>query len=452
MQLQQRSLLLRVHFWAALIASPIALIAAITGILYIFTPQIEQALYSHLDSVTPSGVPQPLDTLVQSALKDVPDGWVLHAVSPAQNPTDSARVIFMRDVAKKIVPSEHAGHGQPGVSANKGASQPPAFLRTNFGLPNQALVVYVNPYSAQVLGRLPQSERFSIWAKSLHSRYLQNDRWRWIVELAASWLMVMLVTGIYLWWPRGQQSGLPQSAAKGRLAWKQWHAFVGVAVSLMSAVILVTGLTWSKNAGEQIRWLRDATGQRPPRISAQFTSTVPENGKMLNWEQAYQAIRHAAPEVSMQITPPAGLAGFWRVSQLDRGQPERLFDLLIDAYSGRTLYYSDWDQQTMFGKATAIGIPFHRGEFGWWNQALLFAFGASIIFSIVSGWVMYFKRQRQGAARLPRLVPDAWKALSVGMGVGALAMCIAMPLLAVSAVPVLMIEAALAWRVTGRIR
>ena len=50
---QRRSALWRIHFWAALLASPFALAAALTGLLYVFTPQIEHRLYAHLDQVTP---------------------------------------------------------------------------------------------------------------------------------------------------------------------------------------------------------------------------------------------------------------------------------------------------------------------------------------------------------------------------------------------------------------
>jgi len=39
----------RVHFWAALFATPFVLVATLTGVLYVFTPQIENYLYGHLD-------------------------------------------------------------------------------------------------------------------------------------------------------------------------------------------------------------------------------------------------------------------------------------------------------------------------------------------------------------------------------------------------------------------
>ena len=52
---RRRSLLWRIHAWAALIASPFALVAALSGMLYAFTPQLEAMLHGHLDKVVPMG-------------------------------------------------------------------------------------------------------------------------------------------------------------------------------------------------------------------------------------------------------------------------------------------------------------------------------------------------------------------------------------------------------------
>lgn len=449
---QRRSLLWRVHFWAALIASPFAVLAALTGILYIFTPQIEAQLHDHLDTVAPAGVMRPLDDVVQAANAAAPQGWVLHSLSPAHEPTDSARFAYMPPMGANPAAAAGGGHNHGGdkpaaaVPSSAMAAKPAPFLRPNFGFPGKAMVVYVNPYTAEVLGSLAQEDRFREWSRKLHSSLLQGDGWRWMIELAASWLMVMLVTGIVLWWPRGNQPALPQKAARGRVAWKQWHAFLGVALSLMSAVILTTGLTWSKTAGGQIKWARDAANQAPPRIPADLAKSAAGAEPMLTWEAALQAIRREAPHISMQIMPPKGPSGVWRANQMDKGQPENRFDLLLDAYSGQRLYYSGWDQQTAFGKATAIGIPFHRGEFGVWNQVVLVVFGLGVLFSIVSGWVMYFKRRAHGLAGLPRLAPGAWKSVSPLAVVATLFMLVSMPLLAISGAVVAAIESVLWWR------
>ncbi len=439
---RRRSLLWRLHFWSALIASPFVLVACLTGLLYVFTPQIERALHGHLDSVVPQAEARPLDEAVAAAQNVVPQDWVLHSVIPAFEADDSVRVAFTAPMQDKAKSGGHSGHGG---AASKSDGKP-QFLRPNFGIPARAMVVYVNPYNAEVLGQLKESDRFATWARKLHSSLQQGDSWRWMIELAASWTMVMLVTGVYLWWPVAGQSGLPQKNAKGRIAWRQWHAFMGVALGLISFVIITTGLTWSQNAGSQIKWARDATGQTPPRIPAQFKSTISAGAQPLTWEQAVKAIRQQAPEVAMMVMSPKGPEGFWRANQMDRGDPTKRFDLLLDAYSGEKLFYSGWAEQTAFGKATAIGIPFHRGEFGLWNQVLLFVFGAGILFSLVSGWVMFFKRRQASSAFLPALLPGAWRSVSPWAVLGGAFMLVAMPVLALSAVPLAMLEAWLGWR------
>jgi uncharacterized iron-regulated membrane protein len=439
---RRRSLLWRLHFWSALIASPFVLVACLTGLLYVFTPQIERALHGHLDSVVPQAEARPLDEAVAAAQNLVPQDWVLHSVIPAFEADDSVRVAFTAPMQDKAKSGGHSGHGGAATKVDG----KPQFLRPNFGIPARATVVYVNPYTAEVLGQLKESDRFATWARKLHSSLQQGDSWRWMIELAASWTLVMLVTGVYLWWPVAGQSGLPQKNAKGRIAWRQWHAFMGVALGLISFVIITTGLTWSQNAGSQIKWARDATGQTPPRIPAQFKSTVSAGAQPLTWEQAVKAIRQQAPEVTMMVMAPKGPEGVWRANQMDRGDPTKRFDLLLDAYSGEKLFYSGWSEQTAFGKATAIGIPFHRGEFGLWNQVLLFVFGAGILFSLVSGWVMFFKRRQASSAFLPALLPGAWRSVSPWAVLGGAFMLVAMPVLAMSAVPLAMLEAWLGWR------
>ena len=430
---RRKSLYWRIHFWAALIATPFALLATLTGMLYVFTPQIEAALYGHLDHVAPQRAMLPLDAAVAAAEKAAPQGWTVQNVVPPFQASDAVQVAFAPPGGAQ---GEHAGHG--------GHAAPATPSRPKFGLPAQAVVVYVNPYEARVLGSLASSERFGNWAKKLHSRLLQNDGWRWMIELAASWLMVMLVTGVILWWPCGAQSGLPKRGARGRNGWRQWHAFLGVALALVSFVIVSTGLTWSEQAGGRIRALRDISGQAPPPVPRGLHSSEDAAGGPLDWQGAWQVARSHAPAIAVQLTAPASQDDVWRATMADRSQPTLRFDLQFDAYSGKPLYYAGWQAQTAFGKVTAIGIPFHRGEFGWWNQALLLLFGASVLFSLVSGWVMFFKRRLPGSLGLPRLLPGAWTSPSALGWLVAAAMCALMPLLLISGGLLMLLELGLA--------
>ena len=388
---RRKSLYWRIHFWAALIASPFALLATLTGILYVFTPQIEARLYQQLDHVAPQASMLPLDAAVAAAEKAAPRGWTVQHVVPPFQQDDAVQVAFAPSGGAQGEHAEHAGHGGHA-----------AVVKPKFGLPAQAIVVYVNPYDARVLGSLASSERFGNWAKKLHSRLLQNDGWR------------------------------------------QWHAFLGVALGVISFVILTTGLTWSQQAGGRIRMLRDISGQAPPPVPRGLHSSEDAAGGPLDWQGAWQVARSHAPAIAVQLTAPASQDDVWRATMADRSQPTLRFDLQFDAYSGKPLYYAGWDAQTAFGKATAIGIPFHRGEFGWWNQALLLLFGASVLFSLVSGWVMFFKRRLPGSLGLPKLLPGAWTSPSALAWLAAAAMCALMPLLLISACMLMLLELLLA--------
>jgi len=427
---RRRSLFWRIHFWAALIASPFALVATLTGLLYIFTPQIEARLYGDLERVAPGGQALALDTLVDAARRAAPAGFEVQAVVPPAAPTDALKVGFGKPAAGV---GEHAGHGAaPAAAAGPKTATAP---RT----PEGKLTVFVNPYDARVLGTQRDQDRFSEWARRLHSRLLQGESLRWMIELAASWMLVMLLTGVYLWWPGPGQPGLPRAGARGRSGWRQWHAFLGVLLGVLSLAIVLTGITWSRYAGQQVRAVRDWAGQDAPKPPAHLHS-MPTGGAQLGYQQAWRRAQAEVPGVPLQLMPPRGPHGVWRAASADRKHPMNRLDLVLNAYDGSVLYRANWERQTAFGKATAVGIPFHRGELGVWNQVLLFVFAAGVLFSLVSGWVMFFKRRRAGQLGLPKLVPGAWRSappLALLLGI---ALCALMPLLAVSTALLVLVE------------
>ncbi|MDB5747936.1 MAG: rane protein [Massilia sp.] len=125
----------------------------------------------------------------------------LRSVAPPFGPGDAVRVSF-----EPARPQGAGAHHHEAPAAAEGA------------LP---LTVFVNPYDAQVLGKQAPGDRFSEWARTLHSRLLQGEGWRWMIELAASWLFVMLLTGVVLWWPGWRQPLLPRRGKTGRAAWRR---------------------------------------------------------------------------------------------------------------------------------------------------------------------------------------------------------------------------------------
>jgi uncharacterized iron-regulated membrane protein len=395
----------RLHFWAGLITAPIVLFAAFTGLIYVFTPQIEAWRHADLDQVPVGAQRVSLDAQVAAAQAALPGQQLRYAV-PGFAPGDTTQVVF------QPLASKHAGHGG-------------APMVHDHGLP-MGTIVYVNPYTGAVVGTLREMERFKTWSKKLHSSALQGDRLRWPLELAASWMLVMFATGLYMWWPRAEQRRAAGWRAywprigRGRLAWRDWHGLLALVMGVVLCTLLITGLTWSEYAGGRFKAMQKALQQDSPRVPKSLRSSTRAEAPALGWQAAADRAVSLAPPVSMMITPPQGPEGIWRIDNFDRSQPQGRFGLALDAYSGQTLFYSGWDAMPLLSRATAVGIPFHRGEFGWWNQLLLVLAALTAIFSVVSGFVMWWLRRPKGRVAAPAVGRAQCRAITQPQAAGLL--------------------------------
>jgi len=434
----RKNLLWRLHFWSALFSTPFVMVATLTGLLYVFTPQIENYLYSHLDRVKVQSTNTTLDEAVAVAKSHAPTDWRLYAISPASSADESHQVVFVPPSVKNSQGGGmNAGHNSHSQANTKNNSQ---FLKPVFSFPKNAQILYINPYTLEFLGTLEQQNRFTHWSKKLHSTLLQGSDWRWMIEWGASWLLIMLMTGVILAWPRSLSELMPEKAISGRQAWKKWHAFIGLTFSILSLIIICTGLTWSQYTGQKIRYLRDISGQASPQVPASFRSAVLEKDIALSIQSVWEEVKKSSGSIRIQIIPPSDTDGVWRATHMEKTDPFQRFDLLLDAYSGKVLFYSSWKDQTLFGKATAIGIPFHRGEFGIWNQFLLFIFGAGVLFSMTTGWIMVLKRLRKGASVFLVIEKNAWRSIPIWTVIPFAALLWLIPLLVIGVVFILCIE------------
>jgi uncharacterized iron-regulated membrane protein len=69
-----------------------------------------------------------------------------------------------------------------------------------------------------------------------------------------------------------------------------------------------------------------------------------------------------------------------------------------------------------------------------------------VVWWLVSGWVMFLKRRRQGFFGLPRLQPGAWRTVPVPAWLTAVVLLLVMPVWACSVGAVCLVELGLAWR------
>lgn len=88
------NLIRRLHFYIGLLVAPFILVAALTGTLYVLTPQLEEALYRDALSTEPHGHARPLADQIAAARRVAGDEARIYAVRPAPGAMDTTRVQF----------------------------------------------------------------------------------------------------------------------------------------------------------------------------------------------------------------------------------------------------------------------------------------------------------------------------------------------------------------------
>lgn len=424
----------RWHFYAGLLCIPFVLWLASTGSIFLFKPQIERWLERPYEHLSHSAATSPPSAYVRVALAAVP-GSVLNSY---------------------ILPSE-----------------PGSAIRVLVGRGRQVVRVFVHPQTLEVLQTVNEDERFMNVISRLHGELLQGDRGSMLVEMAASWVIVMLITGLYLWWPRegaGAAGVLyPRISRGGRGFWRDMHAVAGVWVSVFALFLLISGLPWAKSWGGMLKDVRGWTSSAAVRQdwttgrSAQLADRELENTAVLDSADPHAAHHHGqavdsasvatdyhaldllVPAVAAQglvppvlIAPPSKASTYWTARSDTQNRPLRA-DVTLDGATGRVLSRRNFADKPLLDRIVGTGVAAHEGQlFAPLNQALGLFTAAGLILVSVSAIVMWWRRRPGGtlgaptAVAYPRLAPAV---LVVIIVLGAL-----LPLLGASLITVLLIE------------
>ena len=105
---------------------------------------------------------------------------------------------------------------------------------------------------SQVVGHLLGSQD-ALWnlqavVRKLHGDLLIGTVGDRLIELAAGWGIVLVVSGLYLWWPRGKSSSgvlWPRFNTRGRVFWRDLHVVTGFWGAALLLVMLLSGMTWT---------------------------------------------------------------------------------------------------------------------------------------------------------------------------------------------------------------
>lgn len=211
----------RWHFYAGICVLPFVLVLALSGLAMLASEPLDRYLHAELLYVAPAGTPLPASAQVAAVAQAYPDAAIV-TLTAGLGPDESTRI----GIAPHGTGAEHGG--------SHGASE--------------LVTVHVDPYTGMVLGELDENHTLYAWAKKLHGTLLLGTAGDYLIEIAAGFGVLLVVTGLYLWWPRNGRSvrqALLPAVGAGRRRWRNLHAALGVWAAPLLLFFLVSGLAWT---------------------------------------------------------------------------------------------------------------------------------------------------------------------------------------------------------------
>lgn len=401
----------RWHFYAGLLILPFLIALAVTGAIYLFKDEVDRFVHADFMYATGAGTDRlaPSETIA-AALAAQP-GTAVKYTDPAAD-----------DLSTEITVQPETGG---------------------------RMAVYVNQYSGEVLEVRPDRSTFAWTVRYLHSFRLFGASPRMWIEVVAGFSILLVATGVYLWWPRGQRGGVisVRGTPQRRVFWRDTHAVTGIVAGGFIVFLALTGLPWSSVLGAKVNeWANGSNFGYPAGVyvdvpvsdehldhvaktswtleQAQIPETAPPADGMqpIGIDAAVRAFEAMGLHQGYSVALPSGPTGVYSGSVYpDDLAGQRVVH--IDQYSGTPLVDTSYADYGPMGKALEWGINTHMGQtFGMANQIILLLACIAIVLLAVSAAVMWWKRRPARGLGVPPLPSDrrVFLGLFVILGVGGL--------------------------------
>jgi len=412
----------RWHFYAGLYVVPFLLMLAISGLVMMIYADRSNEL-GWVSDVEAAGSAKPITEQAAAALAALPGGTLATYIAPE-------------------------------------AADRPAFFEIEKG--GSYFAVAVDPYNASVLAANDESATVRAIAEKIHGTLLLGTVGDRLIEIAASLSIVLIATGLFLWWPRGGASFrsalLPRLSLRGRAFWKDLHKSIGVWISAFLLLFMLSGLAWTgiwgdsyvkpwsafpaskwdnvplsdathatmNHATHEVPWALEATPM--PASGSEAGSAAVALPVTLDTVAAWAAAHGFAGQYKLSV--PAGDTGVFTVAYDGRNNDSALPSgdryVHIDRYTGNILADVGFEQYSFPGKLMAWGIALHKGMAGPINFVFNLVYLALVILLCVSGIAMWWKRRPAGSFGAPLYQPNF--RLTIGVAAIAIVLGIVFPL------------------------
>ena len=415
----------RWHFYAGLLVVPFMVLLAVTGSLYLFKNDINDTVFAYRTAVPAHATSLPASALVERAVATAPGSTAKAFREPAS------------DTGSAIVTTSEAGTD---------------------------ILVYLDPATGRVLDRVGKTEEFNQVVRKLHSLEYVGTTPKRVIEAVGGFAMMLVVSGIFLWWPRGRSGGVVtiRATPRRRVFWRDLHAVSGIFGAVLILFLAATGMFWTGFWGDQFNRFATRIGQGVPAAMWDEvpSSTVPTkdalgqvgwtvqnapmpvstgSGGPIGLDRALDIAHGRGISRGFELALPDGPTGVYSASIFPVEAPSRERMIHIDQYSGAPLVDVGFEDYGLIAKSVEVGTDLHMGlMYGRLNQAVMLLAAMGVLLSAVTAAVMWWKRRPAGRLGVPPYPSD--RRVYLALWVVAIAFGVAFPISGVAIVTMLALD------------
>jgi uncharacterized iron-regulated membrane protein len=382
-----------IHLYLSLAAGIIIFCSCLTGTMLVFEKEIQQALHPQRYFVKPEGKRLPLASLTAGVLKQVAKSK-LATVMVYDDPERTVEVglVVPEKKDKKLVVAPKA-EKHAGAHTKKDA-KPKDAERSN-------LTAFVNPYTGQIVDQFNRRQTF-LYSVEMFHRFLlggKNSVGDWVISISTLFFLVILITGVILWWPKTKAIMKQRLKIKwdgsGKRLTHDLHIVTGFYTSIFLIIICTSGLVMTfKWANNTLFFLTGSKVVGKEEIKAPLSIYEPGVTAILP-DAAVSALGNKITDAeNYTIRYPRDTAAVYTFNVLKKGSVELATDIYyVDQYSGKVAGSALFADKSLGQRIRGVIKPIHTGSiYGWPTQVLAFLITlVSLIFPI-TGVMMWLNR------------------------------------------------------------
>ncbi|WP_448702260.1 PepSY-associated TM helix domain-containing protein [Mucilaginibacter sp. AW1-3] len=365
--------ILFVHRWLGFIAGLVVFIVSITGCIFCFQDEIQDALYSY------------------------------------RKVEQQSKPYLAPSVLKQITLKQH-----PGYTANYiyyyGKDRPAAVIINS---KNSFEYVYLNPYSGAITHTENPLRNFFTIVEYIHLYLLLPPGIGTpIVGISVIIFVVMMITGIILWWPKRKTDRKRAFTIKWNGRWRRvnydLHNVLGFYATSIAVILAISGLSIAFD------WMRDSIyttanlGDKYPAEKATFKSDTLFKGNTLqpvaDMAFAFAQKRSANAEMFL-VYDPTENAGTIGITAYAKSLHFYHSDgYTFDKHTGKLLQYLSHEQKSPGMKMNDMNYDIHVGQVLGLTGKII-AFTASLICASlpVTGFVIWLGKRNKKRYKKPQI-------------------------------------------------